>query len=72
MEFRKGDTVEMVDEALRMGLNGRLQPPVRGVVVGFGRVNSDRVRVQIQGRRTVDAWSASFWRIVEPADGGEG
>lgn len=63
-ELRKGDRVELTEEGLREGLQGRNQRRT-GVVVGRSSKDHACIRVLRDGLKSVEVFHESFWRKLE-------
>jgi hypothetical protein len=64
--LKVGDRVELTDDALRLGLDGRLKRNT-GIVTKVSKINPEHIRVRREGAKQTERWSAGHWKI-KPAD----
>jgi hypothetical protein len=64
--LKVGDRVEMTDDALQRGLDGRLKRKT-GIVTKVSKLNPEYIRVRRDGAKQTERWNASHWKI-KPAD----
>lgn len=67
MSIKIGSWVRVTDVARKRFGHGRLlcHGGDTGIVVGFGRRGSLRIRIRRNGRKTADSWHPMFWELDE-------
>ena len=62
-KLRSGDKVEMIEDAVKMGLDGRKKSRT-GTVVLISVLNPDYIRIRRTGLKQTETWASKFWRRI--------